>query len=356
MSFFKSTPKSSDADSSRSANSPFVGVQAKLNIGKSNDKYEREADAVADKVVNKDGVFGNQPFLTPSPSVQRSEDQELQKSEETEQIQEKPIAESITPLVQRKEDEEVQQKAQEEALQMKSDEELQQKEEEEVQTKEEEIQKQADEEPVQKQQDENDIQQKQSPEHDTGEALAQRKAMETSSVGDVSSIQRKDDEIQEKEEEIQEKEDEEKVQRSASADTGDTSNLENNLSSSKGGGNPMDQSTRSQMESGFGADFSGVRIHNDANAVQMNKDLGAQAFANGNDIYFNEGKYDPASKDGQHLLAHELTHTIQQGASSQSNVQKAAAEPAEAPATKPTTPLDITHRETYYRHSNSNYY
>lgn len=348
MSFFKpSHTKSSDADSSRSANSPFVGVQAKLNIGKSNDKYEKEADAVADKVVNKDGIFGNQPFLNPSPSVQRSDEQELQKSEETEQIQEKPIAESITPLVQRKEDEEVQQKAQEEEVQMMADEELQQKEEEEVQAKEEEeVQKQSEEESIQKQPEENDIQQKLIPERDTGEASVQRKGTETSNVSDVSPIQRKDDEIQEKEEEIQEKEGEEEIQRSSSVDTGDTSNLENSLRSSKGGGSPMDESTRSQMESGFGADFSGVRIHNDSNAVQMNKDLGAQAFANGNDIYFNEGKYDPSSKDGQHLLAHELTHTVQQGASPQANVQKAAeaAQPEDAAPTKPTTPLDISHR------------
>jgi Domain of unknown function (DUF4157) len=40
--------------------------------------------------------------------------------------------------------------------------------------------------------------------------------------------------------------------------------------------------------------------------------LGAQAFTNGNDIYFNNGKYNPNSKDGKHLLAHELTHTVQQ--------------------------------------------
>ena len=84
----------------------------------------------------------------------------------------------------------------------------------------------------------------------------------------------------------------------------------------------MDASTKDQMESGFGADFGGVKIHNDANAIQMNQELGSQAFANGNDIYFNEGKYNPSSKDGQHLLAHELTHTIQQGASNKSLVQR----------------------------------
>ena len=65
----------------------------------------------------------------------------------------------------------------------------------------------------------------------------------------------------------------------------------------------------------MGADFSNVRIHDDSNAAQMSKDLNAQAFTHGNDIYFNSGKYDTSSSAGQHLLAHELTHTVQQGKS-----------------------------------------
>ena len=67
------------------------------------------------------------------------------------------------------------------------------------------------------------------------------------------------------------------------------------------------------MEGAFGTDFSSVRVHTDSSAVQMNKELGAQAFTNGSDIYFNEGKFDTGSSGGQHLLAHELTHTVQQG-------------------------------------------
>ena len=67
------------------------------------------------------------------------------------------------------------------------------------------------------------------------------------------------------------------------------------------------------MESAFGTDFSQVRIHTNSTAIQMNKELNAQAFTHGSDIYFNSGKYDPSSSSGQHLLAHELTHTVQQG-------------------------------------------
>lgn len=86
------------------------------------------------------------------------------------------------------------------------------------------------------------------------------------------------------------------------------------LNASKGGGTPLSGDTRSEMESHFGSDFSGVRVHTDGQAVQMNQDIGAKAFTHGNDIYFNRGQYDTGSSSGKHLLAHELTHTVQQGA------------------------------------------
>ncbi len=93
--------------------------------------------------------------------------------------------------------------------------------------------------------------------------------------------------------------------------------LGDKLSSKAGKGMPMAGNIKSQMESGFGADFSGVNIHTDSDAISMSKELGAQAFTHGNDIYFNEGKYNTGSTSGKHLLAHELTHTVQQGASVQ---------------------------------------
>lgn len=129
---------------------------------------------------------------------------------------------------------------------------------------------------------------------------------------------KEDKEVQTKEE----KEEKEPVQKSATTDAtpADTTALESKLQSSKGGGSPMENATKKEMESGFGTDFSDVKIHNDATAVQMNKELGAQAFASGNDVYFNEGKYNPDSQSGKHLLAHELTHTLQQG--NKPNIQK----------------------------------
>ncbi len=88
--------------------------------------------------------------------------------------------------------------------------------------------------------------------------------------------------------------------------------ITNQINASQGGGSLMGDTTRSFMESSFGNDFSGVRIHTDSNAIQLSKALNAQAFTVGNDIYFNEGKYNPSTTSGKHLLAHELTHTIQQ--------------------------------------------
>ncbi|MEO1033623.1 MAG: DUF4157 domain-containing protein [Bacteroidota bacterium] len=88
--------------------------------------------------------------------------------------------------------------------------------------------------------------------------------------------------------------------------------LTQQINSSQGNGHSLDKGTQSFMESRFGTDFSGVRIHTDTQAIQMSRDLNAQAFTVGNDIYFNEGKYNPNSNSGKHLLAHELTHTLQQ--------------------------------------------
>ena len=96
-----------------------------------------------------------------------------------------------------------------------------------------------------------------------------------------------------------------------------SSNIESQIQGMKGGGHSMDNDTTTAMESSFGADFSNVKVHTNSQAVQMSKDLNAHAFTVGNDIFFNEGRYQPQSKQGSGLLAHELTHTVQQGTSLQ---------------------------------------
>lgn len=86
------------------------------------------------------------------------------------------------------------------------------------------------------------------------------------------------------------------------------------LDSTKGGGQPLQDDVKGYMEPRFGTDFSGVKVHTDASAVQLSRDLNAQAFTHGSDIYFNEGKFSPGTTEGKHLLAHELTHVVQQNA------------------------------------------
>ncbi|HKZ69167.1 MAG TPA: DUF4157 domain-containing protein, partial [Anaerolineales bacterium] len=88
--------------------------------------------------------------------------------------------------------------------------------------------------------------------------------------------------------------------------------VEQRLATNKGSGCPLSGGTRSFMETRFGADFSGVRVHTGPESAQLNQDLSAQAFTHGGDIYFGAGKYDPGSSAGKQLLAHELTHVVQQ--------------------------------------------
>ena len=78
-------------------------------------------------------------------------------------------------------------------------------------------------------------------------------------------------------------------------------------------GSTLPAQTRAAMEGVFGTDLSGVRIHTDAKAIQMNQELHARAFTHGSNIYFNKSEYHPDSAEGKHLLAHELTHVVQQG-------------------------------------------
>ena len=81
----------------------------------------------------------------------------------------------------------------------------------------------------------------------------------------------------------------------------------------RGGGQALDSSVRLQMEPAFGADFSGVRVHTDAESHSLNQAVSAVAFTTGQDIFFRQSAYDPGSSAGRELLAHELTHVVQQG-------------------------------------------
>ena len=80
----------------------------------------------------------------------------------------------------------------------------------------------------------------------------------------------------------------------------------------KGGGSPLDESVRGQMESSFGQDFGDVRVHTDSQASKSAESVGANAYTVGNDIVFRGGHFDASSPTGQRTIAHELSHVVQQ--------------------------------------------
>jgi len=108
--------------------------------------------------------------------------------------------------------------------------------------------------------------------------------------------------------------------------------VEQGINNSKGSGQSLPENTQQDLGEKMNADFSDVKIHTDEKAVQMNKEVGAKAFTHGNDIYFNNGQYNPTSNQGKHLLAHELTHTVQQGMGVQRKIQKALGNPTKGKA------------------------
>lgn len=103
------------------------------------------------------------------------------------------------------------------------------------------------------------------------------------------------------------------LQRASNSNLEVGDSIESQLNSSKGGGSPLSSEVQSFMEPRFGFDFSQVRVHTNREAVQMNRDLNAQAFTHGSDVYFGEGKA-PGNND---LTAHELTHVVQQTGNNQ---------------------------------------
>ena len=180
-----------------------IGLQQRLNVGAGADRYEQEADRVARQVMTTPDAVAANSMRAMSPE----EDKE-------QKIQTKPLAKSITPIVQRQmgiEDEEA-------------------------------------------------------------------KSIHGKFGGSLTD----------------------------SFEAGD--DVETQVSQSKGRGNSLPDHVRAYMEPRFGVDFSHVRVHTGSDAIQMNRDVGAQAFTHGSEIYFGEG-HSPTNLE---LTAHELTHVVQQ--------------------------------------------
>lgn len=184
-----------------------TGIQPKLKINRPNDKFEQEADKMADQVMR---MPQNNP-------IQRKPKKHTE--EEEHKIQMKPLASQITPLIHRK---------------------------------------------LKKEEDEQ-----------------AKKLIQTKADGRNRII---------------------------------TTSFQNLLNKTKGAGHRLPESTNRFMSNAFGADFGKVRIHTGKIAGKLNQIIQAKAFTHGSDIYFNAENYSPFTISGKRLLAHELTHTIQQSA------------------------------------------
>lgn len=229
--------------------------QPKMKVGSPGDKYEREADAAARKVMKM-----------PEPRAEGGPPEK--------KLQPKPVAPSISRMIQAKAEEKKEPPG---ALQRKSSDE----------EKDKIVQKQVEKEP--------ELQ-----------AAAKEK--------------REPPELQAAAEEKKEP-----LMRKGEGDSGGTAPaaVESGVNSSKGGGDPLPDPVRSHMEPRFGSDFGDVRVHTGPEAAGMNRALNAQAFTHGNNIYFGAGKYRPNTSAGKSLIAHELTHTIQQTGGASRKVQRA---------------------------------
>ncbi|KAI9129292.1 DUF4157 domain-containing protein (plasmid) [Acaryochloris sp. CCMEE 5410] len=100
--------------------------------------------------------------------------------------------------------------------------------------------------------------------------------------------------------------------------------LESAINSARGSGHPLDAKLQQSMGQAMGADFSGVRVHTDAQSDQLNQSIQARAFTTGQDVFFREGAYQPGNRGGQELIAHELTHVVQQDENSLSSISESS--------------------------------
>ncbi len=166
------------------------------------------------------------------------------------------------------------------------------------------------------------------------EAVADRMAdkVMNASPAEVRRSAPEEDELQTKPAEIHRIGEEEEIQTKPQGrdwrDSFDANGgVEDQLRMNEGGGSPLPGDVRGFMETRFSADFSNVRVHTDGAAASLNHQVSAQAFTHGSEIYMGEGKYSPDTTDGKRLLAHELTHTLQQGGAQPKALKRHVAAP-----------------------------
>ncbi len=112
------------------------------------------------------------------------------------------------------------------------------------------------------------------------------------------------------------------------------------IAAARSGGRPLPTTVRRFMEPRFSADFRGVRVHTGDEAARLNRRLNAQAFTVGEQIFFGRDRFRPESHEGRELIAHELTHTIQQGAAAQTR-EEAPVQRSPDPAVSSSAPPHV---------------
>ena len=235
--------------------------QTKLNIGKPGDKYEKEADSVADKVVNQSN---------PSAEVSRKEISSIQRATLASPVEYERLGTAEQRVEEDKLIQEQSEEQEQEAPQAEQEEETM---------------------PVQAKTDD---------EKKEGE------------IQQMSDAPKEEPELQPKCDACEE-EGKGNIQRKSQTSTPQTSpNTTQQIKDSQGKGKPLPPKVRAEMEVALGTDFKDVTIHVNQDAIALNCKLRAQAFTHGKDIYFNSGKFHPESAAGKRLLAHELTHVVQQ--------------------------------------------
>ncbi|MGZ4159073.1 MAG: eCIS core domain-containing protein [Bacteroidia bacterium] len=101
-----------------------------------------------------------------------------------------------------------------------------------------------------------------------------------------------------------------------------TDGFDQQLAGTKGQGQKLDVDSKAELEQHTGTDLSGVNVHTNSKASELSESINAKAFTHGQDIYFKQGQYNPTSNEGKSLLAHEVTHTVQQGEGAQRKIQR----------------------------------
>ncbi len=231
-----------------------ANTYSKLNISNPGDKFEQEADRVAERVMSMDVLTGNHPLKGNT-------------------AHKKPLSSTVTPLIQRQ----VAMEEEEELLQSVSTTDA-----DEMSSFEEEV-------PL-------------------------LDSLPTTDNSQLSSFESYDNSF----EEYGSEEEEELIQPKSNMGSSQkiTSKIESDIHSFKGKGYTLPASERRFFEPRFGTDFSKVRIHTNDHAAHTSQAINARAFTIGNDVVFAAGQFSPGTHSGRQLMAHELTHVIQQGNSS----------------------------------------